>query len=149
MLFLKEPEGHSIGIHIISLRTCEVDGGAFEDVLEESPEENAVLVQHLFGTFHRVSNFLGLLVSFMPANRRRRREMEMRERRRRMKLRRDMTRVRRRHLSPASTARQKMTPWSGVTTISLSNTPWSGVNTPWSGVNTISLSNNAVALFKN
>ena len=35
---------------------CEVDGGGLEDVLEEPPEEDAVLVEHLFGTLYTMAH---------------------------------------------------------------------------------------------
>ena len=45
---------------------CEVDVGCLEDILEESPEEDAVLVQHLFGTFHTVAHVRMVLLTFVP-----------------------------------------------------------------------------------
>ena len=45
---------------------CEVDVGGLEDILEESPEEDAVLVQHLFGTFHTVAHVRMVLLTFVP-----------------------------------------------------------------------------------
>ena len=41
-----------------SSRTCEVDGGAVENILEKSPEKDAVFVQHLLGTFHLMADLL-------------------------------------------------------------------------------------------
>ena len=49
-----------------SKNTCEVDVGGLEDILEESPEEDAVLVQHLFGTFHTVAHVRMVLLTFVP-----------------------------------------------------------------------------------
>ena len=45
---------------------CEVYVGCLEDILEESPEEDAVLVQHLFGTFHTVAHVRMVLLTFVP-----------------------------------------------------------------------------------
>ena len=41
-----------------SPQTCEVDGRAVKNILEKSPEKDAVLVQHLLGTFHLMADLL-------------------------------------------------------------------------------------------
>ena len=49
-----------------SCNACEVDGGGLEDVLEEPPEEDAVLVEHLFGTLHTMAHIRLILIAFVP-----------------------------------------------------------------------------------
>ena len=49
-----------------SCNACEVDVGGLEDVLEEPPEEDAVLVKHLFGTLHTMAHIRFILLAFVP-----------------------------------------------------------------------------------